>query len=59
MARRKLSGVCCAADESVLVLVRELFERLVLGLGKEECRENTRKHEEGEDLETENNQNRT
>lgn len=40
-------------DEAVLIFSRELFERLVLGLGEQQGRENTRQHEESEDLETE------
>lgn len=38
-------------DEVVVVLARKLLERLALGLGEEEGREDARKHEEGEDLE--------
>ena len=39
------------ADEAVLALVRDVFERPLLGLGDEERREDSSQHEEGEDLE--------
>jgi hypothetical protein len=40
-----------ATDEVFLVLSRELFESLALGFWNQEGRENTRQHEQGEDLE--------
>ena len=46
------SNLCrCGTDEVVLVLTGEFLERLVLGLGEKEGREDTREHEQGEDLE--------
>jgi hypothetical protein len=41
-----------ALVEPFLVFVGEFFEGLALGLGNKERREDTRKHEEGEDLQT-------
>lgn len=41
-----------ALDEAVLVLVREVFQCALLRLGDEERREDTRQHEEREDLKT-------
>jgi hypothetical protein len=39
-------------DEPFLVFVREILERAAFGLGKQERREDTCQHEEGEDLKT-------
>lgn len=39
--------------EALLVLVRELLERLLLRLGQQQRREDTREHEEGQDLNAE------
>jgi hypothetical protein len=39
-----------AADELVLVLVREILERALVRLGDEEGGEDTGKHEQGKDL---------
>ena len=43
---------CDALDEAFLPLVGEVLEGALLGLGDEERREDTRKHEEREDLKT-------
>ena len=44
---------CDALDEAFLPFVREVLEGALLGLRDEERREDTRKHEEREDLKTE------
>ena len=49
---RRLHSPSYARDEAILTLVTQLFERALLGLGNEQCGENTGEHEEGEDLQT-------
>jgi hypothetical protein len=41
-----------ARDEAILILVTQLFERTLLGLGNEQSGENTGEHEKREDLQT-------
>ena len=47
---RGIDGTAC--HEPFLVLVRELLERAALRLGDHQRREDTRQHEESEDLGT-------